>query len=178
MSRYDTIESTMREALAGDKRAYAQVLEQSVALLRPYLTKRLSHKSDIDDVLQEILLSVHKARHTYDGKRPFTPWLFAIARFRLHDYLRAHYKDQLRYADELTDAENIFAQNVTETTLTYESISEEIHRLPKKQAVILQMIHQQGYTAKEVADKTGMSESAVKVAAHRAYKVLKKKLED
>ena len=58
-----------------------------------------------------------------------------------------------------------------------ESISGEIQKLPAKQAAILQLMHQEGYTAKEVAEKLGMNESAVKVAAHRAYKVLKQKLE-
>jgi len=69
------------------------------------------------------------------------------------------------------------SENVTETTISYESISGEIQKLPEKQAAILQLIHQEGFTAKEVADKMGMSESAVKVAAHRAYKILRIKLE-
>jgi RNA polymerase sigma-70 factor (ECF subfamily) len=61
--------------------------------------------------------------------------------------------------------------------MSYESISGEVQKLPSKQATILQLMHQDGCTAKEVAEKMGMNESAVKVAAHRAYKVLRKKLE-
>jgi RNA polymerase sigma-70 factor (ECF subfamily) len=166
----------MRAALAGDKRAYASALAGTAQLLRPYLSRRLFQKSEVEDVLQEILLSIHKARHTYDGLRPYVPWVFAIARYRLHDHLRAHYADRLRGAAPLEEAENISAGNVTETGLSYESISEEVRRLPEKQARILHLMHAEGYTAKEVAEKIGMKESAVKVAAHRAYKVLKKKL--
>jgi RNA polymerase sigma-70 factor (ECF subfamily) len=51
-----------------------------------------------------------------------------------------------------------------------------VQRLPEKQALILQLMHQEGYTAKEVAEKIGMTESAVKVAAHRAYKILRERL--
>lgn len=170
------LEALMRQALAGDKRAYARALEQSAFLLRPYLSKRINNKSEIEDVLQEILLSVHKARHTYDGMRPYAPWLFAIARFRLQDYLRAHYKDHLHRAVDLSAAENIFEIDVTSSGLTYESIREDIRLLPEKQAIILELIHSEGYTAKEVAYKIGMTETAVKVAAHRAYKTLRKKL--
>jgi RNA polymerase sigma-70 factor (ECF subfamily) len=68
-------------------------------------------------------------------------------------------------------------ENVTETDISYEYISREVEKLPEKQAMILRLMHQEGYTAKEVAEKIGMNESAVKVAAHRAYKVLRQKLE-
>ncbi len=68
-------------------------------------------------------------------------------------------------------------EDVTESAIDYESISGEVHRLPEKQATILRLIHQDGYTAKETAEKMGMSESAVKVAAHRAYKILRQRLE-
>jgi len=167
----------MRKSLEGDQLAYANLLRETARLLRPFLSKRLSFESEIDDLLQEILISIHKARHTYDGKRPYTPWVYAIAKFRLQDYLRAHYADQLRHSVELSELENILHEDVTESTISYESISGEIQKLPEKQAAILQLMHQEGYTAKEVAAKLGMNESAVKVAAHRAYKVLRKKLE-
>ena len=176
MLKPEGLEHLMTLALAGDKRAYSSALQQSSQMLRGYLSKRLSNKNAIDDVLQEILISVHKARHTYDGRRPYTPWLFAIARYRLQDYLRTHYKDHVYHAAELGDAENNSFSDVTEPELTYESIKEEIGQLPKKQASILHLIHGEGYTAKEVADKIGMTESAVKVSAHRAYKILKEKL--
>lgn len=128
-------------------------------------------------MLQEVLISIHKARHTYDGNRPYKPWIYAIARYRLQDFLRIHYADQLHQAVDILDLENNLHEDVTESVLSYESISGEIHQLPEKQAAILQLMHQEGYTAKEVAEKLGMNESAVKVAAHRAYKLLRQRLE-
>lgn len=173
----EDLEALMRRSLAGDQRAYADLLRETARLLRPFLAKRLNFGSEVDDLLQEILLSLHKARHTYDGERPYKPWVYAIAKFRLQDYLRAHYADQLRHAVELSEVENDLAAPVTKSDISYESISGEIEKLPPKQAAILQMMHQDGYTSKEVAARTGMKESAVKVAAHRAYKILRKKLE-
>ena len=173
----DNLAELMRQSVAGDQRAYAELLRETARLLRPFLSKRLSFDSEVEDLLQEILISIHKARHTYDGNRPYKPWVYAIARFRLQDYLRMHYADQLRHAVDISDMENILHEDVTESALSYESISGEIHKLPGKQAAILQLMHQDGYTAKEVAEKLGMTESAVKVAAHRAYKVLRQKLE-
>lgn len=170
-------EALMQQALRGDKRAYADLLQATVRLLRPYLAKRLSCVAEIDDLMQEILISIHKARHTYNSARPYKPWVYAIAHYRLQDYLRAHYADRLRHALALSEAENYFPQEVTNLAFSYESISGEIAKLPPKQAAILKMMHHEGATAKEVAKKIGMQVSAVKVAAHRAYKILRAKLE-
>ncbi|MGZ8256293.1 MAG: sigma-70 family RNA polymerase sigma factor [Gallionella sp.] len=172
----DFFAGLMQRANAGDSRAYTELLQKTAQLLRPYLAKRLLFASDVDDVLQEILLSVHKARHTYDGGRPYLPWAYAIARFRLSDYLRSHYADDLKHASDIADWENLLPDAVTESAFSYESIRTEVEKLPEKQATILQLMHEQGYTAKEVASLIGMNESAVKVAAHRAYKILKTRL--
>jgi RNA polymerase sigma-70 factor, ECF subfamily len=171
------LEALMRQSLQGDKQAYADLLRETARLLRPFLSRRLSFDGEVEDVLQEILISIHKARHTYDGQRPYKPWVYAIARFRLQDYLRVHYADQLRHAVDIAELENVLHEDVTESAISYESISGEIHKLPEKQAAILQLMHRDGYTAKETAEKLGMSESAVKVAAHRAYKVLRQRLQ-
>jgi len=173
----DNFAALMQQSLNGDGQAYAVLLKETARLLRPFLTKRLNIGSEVDDVLQEILISIHKARQTYDGNRPYKPWVYAIAKFRLQDYLRTHYADQLRQAIDISELEDNLHEGVTESAFSYESISGEIHRLPEKQAAILQLLHQEGYTAKEVAEKMGMNESAVKVAAHRAYKLLKQRLE-
>ena len=173
----DNLAALMRQSLNGDQRAYAELLQETSRFLRPFLAKRLSFTNEVDDLLQEILISIHKARHTYDGNRPYKPWVYAIAKFRLQDHLRAHYADQLHHADDLSEMEEFLHEDVTESAITYESISGEVEKLPEKQAIILRMMHQEGYTAKEVAEEMGMNESAVKVAAHRAYKVLRQKLE-
>ncbi|HEU5047911.1 MAG TPA: sigma-70 family RNA polymerase sigma factor [Rickettsiales bacterium] len=163
-------------ALEGDRQAYNAVLQETSRFLRPYLSRRINTSADTEEVLQEILLSIHKSRHTFDGKRPYRPWAFAIARFRLQDYLRKIYADHLRHAGDLEEAEQISAGDVTNSPLTYELIKDEIAGLPGKQPAILHLLHSEGHTSKEVAQKMNMTESAVKVAAHRAYKALRKKL--
>jgi len=177
MDEITGLEELMRKSMGGDKLAYTKLLRETARFLRPFLSKRLSFDSEVDDLMQEILISIHKARHTYDGQRPYKPWVYAIARFRLQDYLRMHYADQLRHAEELTGMEKNLQEDVTESGISYESISAEVEKLPERQAAILRLMHQEGYTDKEVAAKLGMTESAVKVAAHRAYKVLRQKLE-
>jgi len=170
------LEALMRKSLIGDKRAYSDLLQAVSRLLRPYLSRSINNTSEVEDVLQEILLSIHKAKHTYDGNRPLKPWIYAIAKFRLQDYLRKIYHDHLRYAEAIDEVETIFETNVTENGMSYESIRKEVAQLSPKQAQILELLHEQGHTSKEVAKKLQMTESAVKVSAHRAYKILKEKL--
>lgn len=177
MTDYNTsLEELMRLSIAGDKSAYKCLLQQTSHLLRPYISKRINSQCDTEEILQEILISVHKSRHTFDGNRPYKPWAFAIARFRLQDYLRKTYADQLRHASNLEEAENICVADVTNSGFSYELIKKEIDELPGKQPTILHLLHNDGHTSKEVAVKMNMTESAVKVAAHRAYKALRKKL--
>ena len=169
-------EALMLAAQSGDTAAYQTLLRQSSQMLRPYLLKSLRSTSDVDDVTQEILISLHRARHTYDSGRPYAPWLFAIARFRLQDFLRRLYRDKLRGAADIMDMADFFAAPVTESGMGDEYIKATLSYLPKKQAMILELIHLESLTAEETGKRIGMSTTAVKVAAHRAYKKLREKL--
>jgi len=171
-----TDEDLVVSAQHGDREAFSRLYADFAPMVHGILLARVP-RDEVDDLLQEILISIHKARHTYDGKRPYKPWAYAIAKFRLLDHLRAHYSDKLRHAIDFDELEENLHEHVTESEMSYESISGEVQKLPEKQALILQLMHQEGYTAKEVAEKIGMNESAVKVAAHRAYKILRERLE-
>lgn len=170
-------EALVRRARQGDTAAYRQLLQHSTQLLQPLLRRTFRASADLDDVLQEILISVHKALPTYDADRPFRPWLLAIARFRLKDHWRKVYGDELRYSQEIGEAENNLAAPVTDSGDAHEYLADSMRLLPPKQAEILRLLHEEGYTAKEAGQRLGMNESAVKVAAHRAYKWLRARLE-
>lgn len=169
------LEALMLAAQQGDRAAYAQFLSEASTLLRRFLYKRMA-ADDVEDVLQEILTSIHKAHHTYDGKRPILPWIYAIARFRLTDYLRKHYASKLDKRVNIEDVEHFLEAPVTESHTLPEYMSVAIGELPEKQQKIIYLMHVEGYTAKETGAKLDMGESAVKVSAHRAYKKMKMSL--
>lgn len=163
----------MRAALAGDQASYSKFLTTISPILKIIISQKISN-ADVEDVLQEVLISIHKARHTYDGKRPVLPWLVAIAKFRITDHLRKHYSQMRHKTVDIAELENIL-ETVTESTSDNESIDELLKDLDKKNQNILTMMHVEGYTAKEVGVMIGMNESAVKVAAHRAIKKIRNK---
>jgi RNA polymerase sigma-70 factor (ECF subfamily) len=161
----------LKAGILGDAEAYRQFLISAARYLRRFIARRVP-AADVEDVLQEILLSIHKARHTYDGKRSILPWISAIARYRLADYLRGRYAAPQHV--ELD--EDFLPEDVTEPSELSEYISIEVEKLPERQQRIIYLMHTEGYTAKEVGTQLGMKESAVKVAAHRAYKLIKTRL--
>ncbi len=160
----------IRAGIAGNQSAYAEFLTQIMPLMRSVVAKKIT-SADVEDVLQEVLISIHKARHTYDCQRPIMPWLMAIARFRIIDHLRKHYAQMRHKTFDLDDWDD-----VTEELSSDESIDELLGDVDAKHKEILTMMHVEGYTAKEVGAKIGMNESAVKVAAHRAIKKIRTKL--
>ena len=98
-----TLEELMQQAQLGDKNSYTRLLTVITPVLRSFIRKKLNHTQDAEDVLQEILISIHQASHTYDASRSFKKWMFAIARYRLADYLRNWYATMNR--DKTTNPE-------------------------------------------------------------------------
>lgn len=171
--KHNDLVALFRMGIAGDQSAYGQFLENITPLLGRMVARKLA-ACDKDDVVQEILISIHKARHTYDGQRPLMPWLASIAKFRITDHLRKHYAQR---SDKTVDIHSHadFLADVTQTSDDNESIDELLSGVPDNHKRILTLMHVEGYTAKEIGVKIGMNESAVKVAAHRALKKIRKK---
>lgn len=164
-------------AQQGDNESYHELLEEIARVLRSYVANRLLRAGDqAEDLVQEILLTIHRVRHTYDPKRPFAPWMFAIAKHRLMDYFRKHNR---KYSKEVYDEELLGIMIEQENELSSDllgDLKEALQKLPQKQREVIELMKIKGYSVAEVAKATGSSESAVKVNAHRGYKLLRKSL--
>lgn len=162
------------KAQSGDKRAYTMLLRDISPFIKSVIAGGLSNQDWVDDITQDVLISVHKSLNSYSPDRPFKPWLKAIIQFRRTDLLRKHYKDK-RTKECAKENTSVFEQNVTfqATSGELKDIEKAMDTLPDKQRMIFQMMKIEGYSAKEVACEMGMSVSAVKVAAHRTTNKLK-----
>lgn len=166
----------MALALAGDERAYAALLAQMARLFTRMVAGKVSPK-DREDVVQDMLLSLHKARHTYDPARAFLPWAMAIARYRLQDHWRAHYRHNQQNMVQLDEAaENYVGEDVTESLHWREDLRRGMAGLSPRQQEILSRMYGQDQSVLDVANHLKINVSAVKVAAHRAYKALRQTL--
>jgi len=152
-------------------------LKDIVPYIYAVLGGRLADQEWSDDIAQDVLMSVHKSLHTYDPGRPFKSWLTSIIHFRKTDYLRKHYSRKKLRESVLAD---VFYQlgSVTEQGgySELQDIEKHLEKLSPKQKDAFIMMRVEGYSAAEVGQKLDMSESAVKVAAHRASKTIAKAL--
>ncbi len=156
----------MRRAQDGDSAAYRTVLDAAQQWLKRYYANRIA-PSEIDDLVQDTLMSVHRKRATYDPERPFLPWLAAIARYRWVDRLRKTYREA---ADELPEDIGIDShEDVVGASLGIEKL---LGRLPEGQALAIRLVRIDGLAVAEAAEKSGQSESLVKVNIHRGLKRL------
>ncbi len=151
----------------GDKQSYAVLLTEVQLWLERYYSRRCP-PHQIDDLVQEVLMAVHRKRDTYDPKRAFLPWLAAIARYRWVDHLRKVYRnaeDELEDFDAPEDSEE-------ESVIARLSLDRMFVHIPDKQAEVIEMVKIEGLSIKEASQRSGQSESAVKVNIHRGLKKL------
>lgn len=167
----------MRLAQTGDQVAYASLLILLTSATRQFARSRLGAVLWIDDVVQETLLAVHRARHTYDPARPFAPWFYAVASSRLIDVVRRERRVTSREipGDVLPDAP-IAGGVASRDEIDVDAIHAAVASLPARQREVIEALKFQDQSVREVAGRFSMTESAVKVTAHRGYRALKRLL--
>lgn len=179
----DRLGPLMRAAQDGDSAAYLRLLKEITPLLRRAVRQRRKflQSSDIEDLVQDILLSLHSVRATYDPARPFLPWLMTIANNRMADGSR---RQMRRTANEVSVAEypETFSDAPTNTNTMEtrfgdrEALHKAIGRLPGGQRRAVEMLKLREMSLKEAASASGMSVAALKVAVHRGMNTLRKAL--
>ena len=171
----------MRAVQNGDGAAYARLLDEVASLLRNTIRSRnrALQPADVEDLVQDVLLSLHAVRATYDPKRPFLPWLFGIAHNRMVDGARRY----ARRAAHETSVEHLPEVPVTfsvdpakEEYGDAEALRRAIVSLPPAQREAVEMLKIRELTLKEASAASGVSIAALKVSVHRAIKSLRSKL--
>jgi len=178
----DELRPLLLLALAGDNRAYARFLGRSSAHLRAFFRRRLAtFPDDVEDLVQETLLALHNHRHTWRPADRLTPWLYAIARYKLVDLLRSHAPRRAREiaiddvledtALQASDGDAATASDGDAATARRD-LARLLDTLPERMRLPIVHVKIEGLSVAEAAARTGMSVSAVKVGIHRGLKKL------
>lgn len=163
-------------AQAGDAPAYRRFLSEAAGFLRAIIARTGIPQDQIEDVVQETLISVHAIRHTYDPTRPVRPWLTAIARRRAIDWrrrrnsARAH-EVALDDAGHETFADPDANRDKAEAAA---AIRRWLAELPPGQRQAVELLKLRELSLNEAAAVSGQSVGALKVATHRAMITLRK----
>jgi RNA polymerase sigma-70 factor, ECF subfamily len=166
----------------GDRDAYRALLTGITPYLRALAARRFKDGGDIEDAVQDVLLTVHAVRHAYDPRRPFGPWLVAVANRRIIDRLRRRMRANAREVEFTTEHETFSADPANLTTSFDNTFADEkalhtaIENLPPDQRQAVQLLKLREMSLKEASLASGRSISALKVATHRAIKSLRKML--
>jgi RNA polymerase sigma-70 factor, ECF subfamily len=168
----------MAAAQDGDRAAYERLLREILPFLRALVARQ--HRADrAEEVVQEVLLTVHRVRHTYDPARPFRPWLAAIARRRSIDALRRHLRTERHEVFDATAYETFAdpkANRAMEVSAATEGLGEAIAGLSPPQREAIELLKLRELSLSEAAGRSGRSIAALKVNVHRAIKSLRRRL--
>lgn len=168
------LKALMIAGLDGDAASHRLLLERLSGRLRSYYKVRLASvergSEEAEDLVQEAVLAIHLKRHTYDRAELLTPWVHAIARYKLIDFLRR----------TKTSLANVPIENADDVMATEDNIGIEskfdlrhlMERLPKKVRCAIEAVKLDGQSVAEAAVRCGISESGVKINVHRGLKAM------
>jgi RNA polymerase sigma-70 factor (ECF subfamily) len=165
------LKTLMLASLDGDAVSHRALLDRLSRRLRAYYKGKLAgvgrSAEEAEDLVQEAVLAIHLKRHTYDPAELLTPWVHAIARYKLIDFLR---RTRTLQADvPIDEADTMMAHDDAESTYDVKRLME---RLSKNMRCSIEAVKLDGLSIAEAADRCGISESGVKVNIHRGLKAL------
>jgi RNA polymerase sigma-70 factor (ECF subfamily) len=175
----DELGRLMASAQSGDADAYTELLRRLVPQLRRIVRRhrRVFADPQVEDIVQDVLLSIHAVRATYDPSRPFMPWLLAVTRNRLADAARRYARGAAHevVVDDLDVTFPGHAAKVSEGG-DVEALRQAVAELPRVQREAIEMLKFREMSLKEAASARGTTVGALKVATHRAMSALRKRL--
>jgi RNA polymerase sigma-70 factor (ECF subfamily) len=168
------LRALMLASLDGDAASHRALLDQVSRRLRAYYKGKLAAigrgASEAEDLVQEAVLAIHIKRHTYDPAEPLTPWVHAIARYKLIDFLR---RTRTSISDvPIDEADTIMAHDDNVDAESTYDIKRLMERLPKNMRCAIEAVKLDGQSIAEAAERCGISESGVKVNIHRGLRTL------
>lgn len=170
----------MAAAQKGDGKAYDALLRECLPIIRAVCRARLQSNDELEDAVQDTLLTIHRVRHTYDLCRPFKPWVSAIAERRAIDRRRSSVGRAMSRAD-LGEADDLPANGASpESNASVreaaKALRAAIATLPEAQRTALSLSKLEGLSLMDASLRSGMSISALKGATHRAIATLRRRL--
>jgi RNA polymerase sigma factor (sigma-70 family) len=164
-------------ALNGDKNAYERVLHESVGIIRAVARRNGAPPDRVDDVIQDVLITLHRSRRNFDPERSFLAWISAIAKRRTIDQFRRRKRQDARELHAPFAYENYSDAGSPDHTIEMRSeahrLKGAIMRLPRRQRQAVWMLAIHELSLGDAANLTGLTKTALKVSLHRGLRALR-----
>lgn len=164
----------MIQAQAGETAIYTALLHELAGVIEAYIRVHFGRIDILEDCVQECLMTLHQARHTYDRARPFRPWLFTLVRHRTIDELR-------RRTWRLDPSAWPPGADRDNSHVDWPRLMDAIRMLrllPRENSEAIALVKYVGLTTAEAARELGISESALKARLQRGLKAIAALLEE
>jgi RNA polymerase sigma-70 factor (ECF subfamily) len=171
----ESADAAMDRYASGDDGAFAEVYDAIAPRIYRHILRITRDASVAEDVVQQTMLQIHRSRGTFVRGAAVLPWAMAIARRLAVDAHRRGRKEALASmadpAEPLSPDPDAEAHAVAAETAR--RIREQLAKLPQTQRTAFELIKQDGLSVEQAAAVLGVSVSAVKLRAHRAYEALR-----
>ena len=168
-------EALLVAAQAGDAEAYRRFLAMILPFVRSMARRHCWSEDQADDVVQDVLLTIHRVRHTYEPGRPVKPWLAAITSRRAIDATRRRAR---------VGAREVFDERAYETFADPEANREVdgdapmvlagmTKELSRGQREAIELVKLREMTLAEASVASGQTIASLKVNIHRAMKKMR-----
>ena len=181
------VDATEQELIAEVLDGHPDSFEPLVVKYQPRvfaIARRYARREDeVEDIVQTVFLKAYSKLSSFRGEAPFEHWLMRMATFTCYDFLRKHQRNREWNATDLSSEENDWLENVGEesTAKTDQDaakalVNKLLDGLKPVDRHIIILLDLEGKSVKEISELTDLSESNVKVKAHRARDKMKKLL--
>ena len=178
----DGADAAMERYARGDEAAFAELYDAIAPRLLGFLRRATRDAFAAEDLMQQTLLHMHRARGSFISGAPVLPWAFVIARRLLTDQARRRRVERRLFSEAPADNDRMAyepaaatpaADDVLHALRLGRRLQDRIEALPELQRTAYQLLQQEGLSLKKAAEALGTSVTAVKLRAHRAYVALR-----
>jgi RNA polymerase sigma-70 factor (ECF subfamily) len=170
--------AAMRAERTGDAASYEWLLRDISRALRPAIRHGVQQASlapaEVEDILQDVLIGLHTMRRRWDDTRPFLPWLHAILRYKLTDTVRRRGRERRIRVDLSAEAWDAIVDEAAlqDGAMTDDALMHALDALPAGQRQVVEAVAIDGASVRDTAAALHISEGAIRMTMHRAFKKL------
>lgn len=159
----------------GDADAFGELFRRHAGGVERVIRRTVRDPGDVEDLVQQVFLQVHRARKDYRSENKFRQWLFTIALNARREYFRRRAR---RGIDVPLDEEHEPTTKIAgpEQVADARRIRLAVAQLPDSQREVVELHWFEDLALADVAAIVGTSHGAAKVRAHRAYARLREML--
>ncbi len=165
--------SLIKQFIDGNESVFSELVKRHKDKVRNIIYLTLSNTSVVDDIAQEVFITIYRNLKNFRFESQFTTWIYRITINKCKDYLRKKNVRRIFLSLKDEEEEPVF-ESINEDTDIKQIVRNAISTLPDKLRIPLVLKDLEGFSYQEIADTIGCEIGTVKSRIFRAREALKK----